>query len=243
MNNPNFFLGYPVDYKGICFVYPPKVKDIVSNNEFQIYAKLLTYSQEEIEDEYVEKKYDLSTILNPFEYILNNAYNSLNFRAVLSKAFMFFIHEPVIYLFNEKQIAIGDLKEVKSIDKLRILKEEDYFDFQNLIREAVGGSPIEPPRPDEDPRVKAIKAKGRYRDKIKAKQGKGLNLKTILSSICCMDLGLNPLNIGELSYASVPVLISVYQEKEKYRLDIDSLLAGADSKKVKPKYWIRNLDN
>jgi hypothetical protein len=37
--------------------------------------------------------------------------------------------------------------------------------------------------------------------------------------------------------------MSIYQEQEKYRLDIESLLAGADSKKVKPKYWIRNLED
>ena len=101
---------------------------------------------------------------------------------------------------------------------------------------------IPPPNPNEDPRVKAIKAKARYRDYLKAKQGKGLNLKTTLSSICCMGFGLNPLNIGELSYAAIPALIATYQEKEKYELDVDSLLAGADAKKVKPKYWIRNLD-
>jgi hypothetical protein len=39
------------------------------------------------------------------------------------------------------------------------------------------------------------------------------------------------------------ILTSMYQGKEKYELDIDSLLAGADSKKVKPKYWIKNLDD
>ena len=58
-----------------------------------------------------------------------------------------------------------------------------------------------------------------------------------------MNIGINLLNIGELSYAALPILISTYQEKEKYELDIRSLLAGADSKKVKPKYWLRNLDD
>ena len=111
------------------------------------------------------------------------------------------------------------------------------------MRQAIGNKAIEPPNPDEDPRVKAIKAKARYRDQLKAKQGKGLNLRTTLASICCMGFGLNPLNIGELSYAAIPLLISTYQEKEKYELDVDSLLAGADSKKVKPKYWIRNLED
>lgn len=243
MTNEQFFLGYPIEFKTICLIYPPRVKDVVSNKNFSLYSKILTYSQEEIEDEYVEKGYDLSTILNPFEYILNNAYNSLDFRAIVSKAFMFFIREPVIFLFKEKKLAIGELKEKKTIEGLRFLSEEDYFDFQNLIRQAIGVAAIEPPKLDEDPRIKKIKAKARYRDKIKAKLGIGLNLKTSLTSICYMGLGLNPLNIGELSYAAVPDLISTYQEKEKYELDIDSLLAGADSKKVKPKYWIRNLEN
>ena len=30
--------------------------------------------------------------------------------------------------------------------------------------------------------------------------------------------------------------------KEKYTIDIESVLAGADSKKVKPEYWVKNLD-
>jgi hypothetical protein len=88
-----------------------------------------------------------------------------------------------------------------------------------------------------------MKAKARYRDRVKAKKGLGLKLLSTISSICCMGYGLNPLNIGELSYAAIPVLLATYQEKEKYDIDIRSLLAGADSKKVKPKYWIRNLDD
>lgn len=242
MINVGFLLGYPVDFKHICMVYPPKVKDVVTNQNYNIYSRLLTFSQEEIEDEYVKAQLDLKELLSPFEYILNNAYNNPQFKHLLEQAFFLFTHEPIMILFEQKQIVIGDIKEVKSVNELRILKEEDYFEFQNLIREAIGGKMISPPNPNEDPRVKAIKAKARYRDYLKAKQGKGLNLKTTLSSICCMGFGLNPLNIGELSYAAIPALIATYQEKEKYELDVDSLLAGADAKKVKPKYWIRNLD-
>ena len=58
-----------------------------------------------------------------------------------------------------------------------------------------------------------------------------------------MNFGLNPLNIGELTQYSVSVLIRYYQEKEKYETDIKSLLAGADSKKVKPQNWIRNIED
>ena len=241
MTNINFLYGYPVEFKHLCMVYPPKVHDTFKKNFF-LYAQILTLSQEEIEDEYVEKELDISNLLTPFEYLLNTAYNDPNLRQYIKDAFYLFIHEDVTFLYEQKQIVIGDIKDVKSIDELRILKEEDYFEFQNLVRDSIGKKKVEPPNPNEDPRVKAIKAKARYRDKIKAKKGQGISFQTTLSSICCMGIGITPLNIGELSYAIIPVLLNTYQAKEKYSLDIESLLAGADAKKVKPEYWIRNLD-
>lgn len=242
MTNINFLYGYPVEFKHLCMVYPPKVCDTFKKNFF-LYSQILTLSQEEIEDEYVEKELDISNLLNPFEYLLNSAYNDTTLRQYIKDAFYLFIHEDITFLYEQKQIIIGDISTVESIEGLRILKEEDYFDFQNLIRESIGRKKIEPPNPNEDPRVKAIKAKARYRDKIKAKKGLGISLQTTLSSICCMGIGITPLNIGELSYAIIPVLMETYQAKEKYQLDTDCLLAGADAKKIKPKYWIRNSDN
>ena len=50
MINTGFLLGYPVDFKHICMVYPPKVKDVVTNQNYNIYSRLLTFSQEEIEE-------------------------------------------------------------------------------------------------------------------------------------------------------------------------------------------------
>jgi len=60
----------------------------------------------------------------------------------------------------------------------------------------------------------------------------------MLVAICCMGIGITPLNIGELSYSAAQSIFSMYQGKEKYELDTSCLLAGADSKKIKPKYWI-----
>ena len=84
----------------------------------------------------------------------------------------------------------------------------------------------------------------KQREKIKAKQNakSGISLTTTLTAICCMGIGITPLNIGEMSYAAIGPIMRMSQEKEKYDIDIRSLLAGADSKKIKPKYWIRNSD-
>lgn len=242
MTKINFLYGYPVEFKNLCMIYPPKVCDTF-NKDFFLYSQILTLSQEEIEDEYIEKEMDISNLLTPYEYLLNSAYNDPTLNELIKDAFYLFTHEEITFLFDQKQIIIGDISKAESLGDLRILKEEDFFDFQNLVREAIGKKTVEPPNPDEDPRVKAIKAKARKRDKIKAKKGIGLSLESTLSSICCMGIGITPLNIGELSYAIIPVLMEIYQGKEKYELDTDCLLAGADAKKIKPEYWIRNFDN
>ena len=241
-----FFIGLPVNFKNKCKIYPPLLREMLADDDFTAYRKILTYSQEELEDDLINKIDSNDSIPTPIEYLLASSYFNKDFEKIAKNAFRFFIKEEVTFLYDRKAILIGDLetvvKEIKSLDELIIIEENEYFEFQNLIRKSLGEKPIEPPNPNEDPRVKRIKAKARYRDKIKAKKGMGLSLETIIESICCMGIGITPLNIGEMSYVAVTKILSRYQEKEAYARDIDALLAGADSKKVKPKYWIRNLE-
>ncbi len=239
------FIGSPTQFKNLCLIYPPKVSDVINTSGFAMYKQLLTITQEDIEDDFVEKGVDLKELLTPMEYILNISYNNKDYEIIAKKAFSFFIKEEVHFLYDQKMIVIGDLtkdlQSLTSINQLRLIRESDYFDFQNAIRQSLGEKPVEPPNPEEDPRIKRMKAKARYRDKIKAKK-EGLPLSTILASICCMGIGITPLNVGELSYGAVSFLIQTCQEKEKYETDIQSLLAGASSKDVQPKYWIRKFD-
>ena len=74
MTKINFLYGYPVEFKNLCMIYPPKVCDTF-NKDFFLYSQILTLSQEEIEDEYIEKEMDISNLLTPYEYLLNSAYN------------------------------------------------------------------------------------------------------------------------------------------------------------------------
>jgi hypothetical protein len=67
------------------------------------------------------------------------------------------------------------------------------------------------PDPNEDPRIARIKAKARERDRLKAKKGTagGISLHTCLVAICCMGIGITPLNIGEMSYAAIGPLMKM----------------------------------
>lgn len=251
----NTFLGLPIEFKPLnsnskkplCKIYPPKVQEVCQDNNLS-YIGLLTMSQEDIEDKLVENK-QLNAekkIPTPFEYLLllsQNAEGEKNIR----EAIEFFVKEPVSILLQLNAILVGDLEKqllkMQSINDLRLITEDNFFEFQNLIRQSIGEKPIEKPDPNEHPKIRAMKAKARLRDRIKAKSGKALKLNTTLAAICCMGIGITPLNIGEITYGSAQVLMKMYQNKEKYDLDMKSLLAGADSKKIKPKYWIMNIDD
>lgn len=243
MSKERIFLCLPEEFEEKFLIYPPKVQEVVSNKRFNQYRQLLTFSQEELDDEFVKKNLTAPT---PLEFLLSNSYHSKEFEKIAKEAFYFFTRQDVTFLYEQKKILIGDLKQeisrIRNLDSLVFLDENNFFDFQNKIRESLGDSPINPPDPNEHPKVRRMKAMARYRDKIKAKQGGGINLLTSIASICCMGIGLTPLNIGEISYAALGILMNFYQNKEKYGIDIASIQAGANAKKVNPKYWIKNLE-
>ena len=250
MIDDRVFLGFPVDFKNICKIYPPTVNDVSGNPDFPIYNALFTITQEDLNDEYLKDE-RVTKIPTPFEYLLLNYYQGGEIQQRILDGFKLFIREPVTIVPEINMLLIGksedELDPDKDLENPRLLTEENYFDFQNQIRIVMGSPEIKPPDPEEanlDPRILRYKRKIREGDKIrqKKKNKDGPKFGTLLAAICCMGIGLTPLNIGEISYACVHWLIAMEQQKEAYDIDIRSLLAGADSKKVKPKYWIKNLD-
>ena len=252
MLNPSIFIGEPLNFKNKFNIYPPQVRDVVTNPNFGVFCKILTTTQEDIRDEVKNKLKEGETTPTPFQYLLTCCQYVNGFARITKEAFRFFCHVEINFLFQENKIIIGEIDEIiqsiEDVEEIIYLTEEDFFEFQNMIRESCGDATVQPPEPenpDEDPRIRRIKEKARERDRIKARQGNknGISLSTCLVAICCMGIGITPLNIGEMSYASVGEIMKMMQNKEKYDIDIRSLLAGADSKKIKPKYWIRNTNN
>ena len=250
MIDERILLGFPIDFKDICQIYPPTVNDVVGNKDFGIYQSLFTMTQEELDKAFLQDE-RVNYVPTPFQYLLINYHQDEKVRKKIHEAFTFFIHEPVTIVPEIEMLLIGKSEEELDpnvdLEEPRLLTEENYFEFQNIIRQVMGTEVEKKPDPEEenlDPRIKRYKMKIKQSEEIlKKKKAKNApTLGTLLTAICCMGIGLNPLNIGEISYACVHWLISMEQQKEEYDIDIRALLAGADSKKVKPKYWIKNLN-
>lgn len=248
MINDKIFLGFPLEMKGICKIYPPTVNDVVGNDDFIIYQSLFTITQEDLDKVYLADGGEMSP--TPFQYLLINYYQNEETQEKIIAAFQQFVHEPVTIVPEIELLLIGksedELDPDIDLENPRVLTADNYFDFQNLIRKSLGLKEAEKSEEDEneDPRIRRWKMKVKQHEEIvnKKKSKTAPTFGTLLAAICCMGIGLNPLNIGEMSYACVQWLIAMYQQNESYEVDIQAIMAGADSKKIKPKYWIKNID-
>ena len=87
MSKELFFIGESITFKPGIKIYPPTVRDVIINNKYSVFVKLLTYSQEDIEDEFVEAKKILEKYPSPIEFMLNNAYHNKDFNILCKEAF------------------------------------------------------------------------------------------------------------------------------------------------------------
>lgn len=232
-------------------LYPPRLKDVCANRDYPIYANIFTTCQEDIWDLILENQGKEMTGLpvdgapTPFEFFLANCYQSEEYMKKAQEAFRFFTREEVRIIPETKVILFAtDIERITDPKDLRMIDDNDkFFKFQNAIRDLLGEEQKSPPPEHEHPKIALMKAKARYRDRVKKKKGVegGLSLTTMMVALCCMGIGLNPLNIGEITYQAASAIFAMRQDKEKYETDIRIMTAGFGSKKkITPKYWIKN---
>lgn len=92
MSKELYFIGQPSCFKPGVNIYPPTVKDVITSQYYEHYCRLLTYSQEEVEDEYIESKKNLEVYPTPLEFMLNNSYHNKQYDMLCKQAFEFFLH-------------------------------------------------------------------------------------------------------------------------------------------------------
>jgi hypothetical protein len=240
------FLGYPTLFKDetgdICLIQPLTIGDKIRlGPQYNIYLSLLTISNEDIEDllkdKIGEEADNLSTV-TPFEYLMLSAEFNDTFFMDLKKAFGTFIRDEVFIIPKAQEIRIGEISQGRKITK------ENFDDFQKIIRlQNHLDMPEEIPE-NENPMHKKFRLRRKELKKAKAKQNSqsedAPTFSDLVSSMCAMQIGVTWNNISKMPIYTFYDLLSRSQSKEKYQMDTQALLAGADSKKIKLKYWIRN---
>jgi|LSQX01.1.fsa_nt_gb hypothetical protein len=259
MIDAKLFLARPITF-GQIKVYPPLVGEVINEQYFSSYKEFLTLTRDELSDLLEKnrerepelykglKEKDLEVFLDPFLFLLYHAKKDKNFEQQLKQAFKFFLKEEVEFFYEEQMILIGKLEnELLSLNELTelvFIEQDNFFIVQNLIRKAIGQKEIQKiDYEDDNPMVRRMKMKARERDRVKEKKEKGISMGTLLAGVCCMGIGLTPLNIEQISYKALMMLFGMNQQKEEHALDMQILSSGMSKQKTAPKYWIRDEDD
>ena len=246
MINERILFGYPIEFRDICFIYQIKNEDIISvnNNNFWMLYSLLTASFEDLYDfarekaKKEKKKIDIKSIPMPWDNLWNMIKEDKESLYLVKKALELFVKTDVYFLPNIKEIIIGPIEEHRSINS------NNFFEFQNALRSSVGQKELDPPNLKMHPKIMEMKAKARERDRIKAKQESGhFSFGNLLLNVCAMNVGINIDNILKQTYCMTVNLYKIGSKKEKFDIDIRSIIAGADPKKVKLKQWTNDDDD
>ena len=174
--------------------------------------------------------------INPLQYLIQSTENDETFLLELQSIFFTFIKEEVLFLPKLNCVVVGDPTE------RRLITSENFRDFQDILRIQNKREIKEPPPADETPGQRKMRLLREKRDAVKRKQQKKNSEDTPLHEMLEIA-SVYGIDIKSCSLFAFYSLIYRHQLKEKWDNDIQMLCAGADSKKIKTKYWGESSKN
>jgi hypothetical protein len=180
--------------------------------------------------------------ISVFQYLLVSASLDNTFFLDFKLGLSTFIKEEVLLSPNKGMIIVGN-----PLDK-KIITEKEFSKMRDALRLFNKMKIKEPPPENETPIQRRFRLKREERERVKektlqkkAEEDGGVEFADIMSSLCTMNVGVTALNIGEYTIYQIKDLLERAQARDTYYTELDMLMAGADSKKIKPQHYVRNL--
>ena len=243
-------LGAPYNLSNICKIYQLTIDEIfladnaLGLDKYYHYVNLLTLEQQDIIEISKKKGLTVNELENVsvFDYIMLSAQFDNNFFLDLKTALSTFIKEEILISPKSKMIIVGNPK-----DK-RIIGEKEFEELSRALRIFNKMRIKEAPPENETPMQKRFRLKREMRERVKEQQQKkqtdennGVDFADIMSSVCCMNVGINLLDLKKYTIYQIKTQLERGQAREQYYTELDMLMAGADSKKIKPEYYVRKI--
>lgn len=225
--------GLPIPMSDLTFsVYPATLMEIavLGVEEYFRYVNILTLNKKEIEAMSKDPEMEI------FDFILINCIHSQEFKNTFLEALKFFTREEVLFVKDMYCFIIGNFENQS------FLSSENYEEFQTIIREQNVISEKEKAK-GENLMAKRIREKLAKSRKIidRVKQSKSeISLVDLIGSLS-INTSLSIDRIWNISYYTFNDQFKRMRMVEQYETGLQSILAGADPKKVKLEDWIKNI--
>ena len=210
----------------------------MGSNVYSSRLGMLLLTSDEIRKIMEEKgvKVNENTDLSPLPFLLKSAQANDSFYLELQAAFATFIKEEITLLPKINSVLIGPMAEK------RLITEKNFIDFQTILNLQNRKKVPVPPPENESPFARKMRLAAEQRDAVKRKQqqkqGGAQDLADLME--IAEVFGIDYKNKSIYAFYG---LIQRHQLREKWTQDIQMLCAGADSKKIKAKYWGANPDD
>lgn len=235
--------GIPVEIPKLCTIYPVTLREIanIGAKNFYSYLNIFTLNKEDV-DEYFANS-GIEEDLTPFQFMLVLTQSDPQYLISAQAAFKLFLHEDnVMFLPSNEAIVLGDIAEERVIDNEKFEAIKQIIETQNILETESADARMDNPSDAKAAQIiKKLKEGKKMREKVK--KGSDLNFSDLVASLAAGGNGLNILNVWDLSYYAFNDQFKRMQMKEEYENTYKSLLAGADPKKVKIRYWIDTIQN
>lgn len=226
--------GLPIQMSDqTCFIYPSTLKEIaqIGIETYFKYVNLCTITKTDVERMIKEKD------IEPFDFIFINCSFREEFKEEVLEALKFFTKEDVLFLKEIESFVIGSFNESRLLTKDNFKEFQEIIYSQNFFDEVVKMN-------GENESAKIIKeklAKSREKiSKIKNKLSEQVELSDLISSLSIKS-SLNIFEIWNISYYTFNEQFKRMRLLEQYDTSLQSIMAGADPKKVKLEDWIKRI--
>lgn len=240
---PNILLEGEEGLKSICTIYPVTLREIatVGAKNFYSYLNIFTLNKEDVDEYFANQQ--IEEDLTPFQFLLVMTQMDPQYLNTVQEAFKLFLHEDkLVFLRQNEAIVLGERSENRIINNEVFEAIKQIVEAAHTLDTQSADSRMDNPSDAKAAQIiKKLKEGRKAREK--AKSSSNLNFSDLVASLATGGNGLNMLNVWDLTYYAFNDQFKRMQMKEEYENTYKSLLAGADPKKVKIRYWIDTIQD
>jgi SepF-like predicted cell division protein (DUF552 family) len=177
-----------------------------------------------------------------FDVIALNSLHDEQFKKIVTEALSLMFKEVVTFSENYGIFFVGEKNECRIISSINYEYIKDLIKIQNGLKSIDGEDEYNP----KDAKAKEIIEKLKHaKQKIKKQRldddEEPLNLFDLISILCANGNGINIFNVYDLNMFQFNDQFNRMKMLDEYKINIQSLLAGADSDKIELRHWMSKI--
>lgn len=228
---------------GIGYLYPLTIGDIteIGYSKYNQYLNTIAFTLDDI-----RKVYDLKEDATIFTFIVFYCLTDEDYKNTLLKTLSLFFKEEVKFYTSDDEYGyfyLGNIEDNRKINELNF----EYIQYLIKRMNNITKEDYEEENPSDARAKEILEKRKKARDlvaKAKSKDsddGEPLTFADLVSILASNGNGVTPFNVWDMNIYLFNNQFNRMKMLDDYDVNIRSLLAGADPKKIELKHWMSKI--